>query len=70
MATVMFNWVAVVVETMDDTEYHLFPVEDLQEHTPFVDCWCIPAADDDDPDIWVHNSLDRREEYERGRPTH
>jgi hypothetical protein len=70
VALVQFNWVAVVIETPYDTEYHLFPLEDLQEHTPFVDCWCIPAADDDDPDIWVHNALDRREEYERGRPRH
>jgi len=68
VAKVMFNWVAIAVETEDDYEYHLLPLVDLQEHEPFTDCWCTPVCDEDGLDIWVHNSLDRREEYERGRP--
>jgi len=30
------------------------------------DCWCKPR--ENDPGHWVHNSMDRREEYEQGRP--
>ena len=41
---------------------HIYPVNDLREHS-VSDCWCDPF---DDEGIIVHNSLDRRELYERG----
>jgi hypothetical protein len=41
---------------------HVLPVNDLRQHS-VTDCWCHPADDDG---IVVHNSLDRRELYERG----
>jgi hypothetical protein len=41
---------------------HVFPVEDLREHS-VMGCWCSPVDDDG---VIVHNSLDRRELYERG----
>jgi hypothetical protein len=45
---------------------HVLPVNDLREHTASSDCWCKPALDADDS-IYVHHSMDRREEYENGR---
>ena len=41
---------------------HVVPVDDLREHS-VTDCWCCPTDDDG---IMVHNSLDGREQYERG----
>jgi hypothetical protein len=46
---------------------HTMPEGDLREHLESRDCWCKPRPDDDDPTVWVHNSMDRREEYEQGR---
>jgi hypothetical protein len=42
-------------------ENHVYPVNDLREHT-VAECWCNPVDDDG---IMVHNSLDGREMYER-----
>ena len=46
-------------------EYHVTPVNDLREHEDTPKCWCKPV--ETDPGVWVHNSMDRREEYEQGR---
>ncbi len=40
------------------------PINDLREHVRGETCWCRPSWDEH---ILVHNSMDRREEYERGR---
>lgn len=45
--------------------YHIYPIGDLREHnTDGADCWCSPQHEGD---MIVHNSMDRREEYEQGR---
>ena len=46
---------------------HIVPVNDLREHViePDVTCWCQPTLDEED-NIWVHNSMDGREDYESG----
>lgn len=49
------------------TTWHVLPTNDLREHVKSKDCWCKPSADDEEPFVWIHNSLDRREEYEQGR---
>lgn len=41
---------------------HVVPDDDLRRHTS-IDCWCGPRLDDG---VMVHNSMDRREEFERG----
>ena len=46
---------------------HVVPLNDLREHVASKDCWCHPTEDDQWPDIWVHHSMDKREEYEEGR---
>lgn len=46
--------------------FHVFPINDLKEHT-CVDCWCKPEVDNEAPGLLVHNSMDKREEYEEGR---
>lgn len=44
---------------------HVVPEDDLREHDLSTRCWCVPIREDDDA-IWLHNALDRRDEYERG----
>ena len=46
---------------------HVVPMNDLKDHIASVDCWCGPTEDDERPGVWVHHSMDRREEYEQGR---
>jgi len=46
---------------------HVIPLDDLREHTASVGCWCKPTEDDEWPDVWVHHSMDRREDYENGK---
>jgi nicotinamide mononucleotide adenylyltransferase len=50
-----------------DAVIHVVPLNDLREHEARTDCWCKPAEDDEYPDIWVHHSMDQREQYEEGR---
>jgi len=48
---------------------HVMPLGDLREHQASQQCWCHPELDDESGlggNIWVHNSLDGRELYERG----
>lgn len=49
--------------------YHVHPVDDLKEHIttgwPKVKCWCRPVEQEEEEGLLVvHNSLDRREDYE------
>lgn len=46
---------------------HVIPTDDLREHVSLNTCWCRPTQDDDEPLLWIHHSMDRREEYEEGR---
>lgn len=46
---------------------HVMPINDLREHIASADCWCKPTALIDEPSVYVHHSMDRREEYEEGR---
>lgn len=48
-------------------DVHVMPVNDLREHDESRDCWCKPTQDSDEPSMYVHHSMDRREEYEQGR---
>ena len=49
-------------------ETHVYPRNDWREHVLSPACWCRPEQDDEEPGQWLHNSLDRREEFEEGRP--
>jgi hypothetical protein len=42
----------------------VYPLDDLKPHVVNGECWCRPFEDDG---VIVHNAMDRREEYERGR---
>lgn len=46
---------------------HVVPINDLKDHPRSLLCWCHPFRDHRDPNVFVHNSMDRREEYEEGR---
>jgi hypothetical protein len=37
------------------------PIGDVKEHVESIDCWCGPNVDGD---VVVHNSLDRREDFD------
>lgn len=49
--------------------WHVLPIGDLREHEERLGCWCRPVRDEDEPRVIVHNSMDQRETYERGRKT-
>lgn len=54
-------------EDIDAPSYmHVLPINDLREHDEHSGCWCRPTLYHEDA-VCVHNSMDRREEYERGR---
>lgn len=40
---------------------HIYPLGDLKEHELQPHCWCRPRREDG---LIIHNSLDRREDYE------
>lgn len=46
---------------------HVMPEDDLREHDISESCWCAPRPDVEEEFVMVHNSMDRREEYEQGR---
>ena len=47
---------------------HTYPLNDLREHETDKGafCWCRPEYDEE-YDLYVHRSMDGREEYEEGR---
>lgn len=51
---------------------HVTPIADWREHHETRDCWCKPERVPDDAGgvIIVHNAMDERETYERGRKLH
>jgi len=54
-------------DASDDGDLHVIPMGDLRPHTTARDCWCKPRQDDEEPIVWVHNSMDQREHtIERG----
>lgn len=53
------------VEPVGATATHVYPLNDLREHELNNSCWCVPAVDEFE--VCVHNSLDKREEFENGR---
>ncbi len=46
--------------------YHVIPLGDLREHESSVDCWCRPVPDEEEPSVYIHNSMDRREHTKEG----
>lgn len=50
------------------TDIHVMPVGDLREHDSNPQCWCRPVQDPEVEEVWLHNSMDRREHtLEKGR---
>jgi len=43
----------------------VMPIADLRPHLFGEECWCVPTWDEY---VLVHHSMDKREEYEQGRP--
>ena len=54
-------WLALA--PTEDKPPEVIPTNDLREYQAGCECWCSPRWDDG---VLVHNSMDRREEYERG----
>lgn len=66
-----FRWVTAMVYEVDETvHFHIVPAGDLRDHEAHPSCWCQPTEDEDDPGIWAHKAMDKREEYELGRMKH
>jgi len=42
-------------------DIHILPIDDLREHSSASDCWCRPQQDEEEPRVWIHHSMDRRE---------
>lgn len=54
------------VLSLRDGPRHVLPIDDYRPHLSIPGCWCGPTQDDEDDGVWVHHSLDRRENYETG----
>jgi len=50
---------------MIQNRWHVIPISDLREHEDTPSCWCKPTLDEE-PDVFVHNAMDGREQYETG----
>lgn len=51
-------------------DYHVYPLNDLKPHVLDQDvCWCKPIRDEESG-AWIHNSMDKREDYENGEKMH
>ena len=44
-----------------EEQWHVVPMGDLRPHKSSRDCWCKPTPHDEEPSVWVHNSMDGRE---------
>ena len=53
------SWLVIEIEGWP----HVVPDNDLKEHDVAGACWCAPVEHNG---VIVHNSMDRREFYERG----
>lgn len=59
---------ATAVTTQHDNyECHVLPVDDIKPHEATEKCWCCPVRDSEPPYALIHNSADRREEFESGQ---
>lgn len=49
--------------------HHIYPLNDLRPHDTEnkLSCWCNPFADDERPNLIIHNSMDGREDFETGK---
>lgn len=55
----------------DCNSWHIVPRNDIREHEISRSCWCNPIMRDDEHDpIWLHNSLDGRENCEDEEKLH
>lgn len=48
-------------EITDPEYHHVIPIDDLREHISYTHCWCNPTQDEEEPLVWLHHSMDRRE---------
>lgn len=55
-----------VMET-DWGDVHVMPIGDLRPHIAEARCWCGPRQDEQDGFVIIHDAIDLRQEYERGR---
>jgi len=58
------KWISEPTWHNGEQAYDIKPIGDLKPHSDGPGCWCNPVREDD---MFVHNSMDRREEYETGK---
>lgn len=64
------DWGWTYLRTPEEQWDHVIPDNDLREHETNPSCWCHPVEDDetdDDEYVLIHQSLDRREDYQLGQ---
>jgi hypothetical protein len=49
------------VTIADGETVHVVPLNDLRDHDSAATCWCHPTQDEEEPLVWVHHSMDGRE---------
>lgn len=64
-ADTQHHTMAWLVASTDDG-IHITPMDDYRPHDYTSKCWCRPVEDAEEPDMWMHNSLDGREAFETG----
>lgn len=62
------GWCVVGPVTLDGRPMHthVVPNCDMRRHQLDPSCWCQPVEDEEQANLWAHNSLDGREKYEQG----
>ena len=60
------QWVSDPTWHNGEETYDIKPIKDLKPHSDGPDCWCKPLRHDGSS-VFVHNSMDRREDYETGK---
>lgn len=53
----------------DRNVQHVYPLNDMREHSMSIHCWCDPDMEEVGVNglVITHNSLDGREAFEQGR---
>ena len=49
---------------VNPNNFHVIPIGDIEEHISSTECWCAPTPDEEVPTVFVHHSLDGREDSE------
>lgn len=55
-----------ILKASESGSVHVLPVNDLREHDESSGCWCHPTEDELVAGLFIHHSMDGREQFETG----